>query len=84
MSMRVDEPRHQRRIAEVDHHSAGWPRDTCACLANPLVFHQHFAGRKNLASRDIEEACRVQNRDVSFRLLGRGSDRVARKSNGQN
>ncbi len=84
MGVRVDEARHQRRIAEVDHDRASGPRDVRAGLANALAFDQDFARRKNLAGSDIEDASRVENGDVGLRLLRRRGDRAARESDGQN
>jgi hypothetical protein len=54
------------------------------CLANPVALHQYFSWRKNLTGRDIEDARRVQNGDVSVGLLCRREDSAARKSDGQN
>jgi hypothetical protein len=72
MYMRVDQPRHQRRIAEINDRRSGRPRDMCSRLANALAHNEHFTRRKHLAVNDIKDARCMQNCDVSRGLLSLG------------
>ncbi len=57
----VDQTRHQRRVAQVDHRRPGRMRHRRAGGLDAVAFHQHLAGAHDPARHDLEEPRRVQH-----------------------
>ena len=61
MHMRIDQPRHQRRIAQVDHLRPRRTRHRSPRLYNLVAFNQHLTRRNNLPRRHIQQPRRMKH-----------------------
>ena len=61
MHMRIDHPRHQRRISQVDHLRPGRPIHMRPNRNNPIPLHQHLTRRHNPSTRHIQHPRRMQH-----------------------
>ena len=61
MHVGIDEARHQRAVAEVDHLGSARPRHGRAGGCNALALDEHFAGSQEAAGVDFEQMRGVQH-----------------------
>ena len=66
--MRINQPRHQRRIAQVNHPRPRRMLHHRSHLFDPIALHQHFPRRHNPPRRHIQHPRRMQHNRRSCRL----------------
>ncbi len=69
MHMRVDQPRQQRALAEIDDLGIRRAIDVRPNRDDPLALDQHLTRRQQTSSNDIQHVRRVQNDWVRRRCL---------------
>ena len=84
MHVCINQPRHQRRVAEIDDHGPLRMIHRNAHRADAVANHKHLARHEQCPGIDLKQPCRMQNNRQRPSLLGRPRHRGKHTSRAQN